>query len=56
MNNKNFFKRVRKGYQDRAAMNPDRIVLLDGTLDIGVLEKQIIDKSIEVIRDKQFIY
>ncbi len=37
-------------------MNPDRIVLLDGTLDIGVLEKQIIDKSIEVIRDKQFIY
>lgn len=56
LNNKNFFKRVRKGYQDRAAMNPDRIVLLDGTLDIGVLEKQIIDKSIEVIRDKQFIY
>lgn len=56
MNNKNFFKRVRKGYQDRAAMNPDRIVLLDGTLDIGVLEKQILDKSIEVIRDKQFNY
>lgn len=56
LNNKNFFKRVRKGYQDRAAMNPDRIVLLDGTLDIGVLEKQILDKSIEVIRDKQFIY
>lgn len=56
MNNKNFFKRVRKGYQDRALMNPNRIVLLDGSLSVDVLEKQIIDKSIEVIRDKQFIY
>lgn len=56
MNNQNFFRRVRKGYQDRALMNPNRIVLLDGSLSVDVLEKQIIDKSIEVIRDKQFIY
>lgn len=54
MNNRSFFKRVRKGYQDRAAMHPERIALLDGRYNIAELEKQILDKSLEVIKGKQF--
>lgn len=52
INNQNFYKRVRKGYQDRALMNPDHIVLLDGKLRVDVIEKQILDKAIEVLKNK----
>ena len=36
-----FYERVRKGYRELAAHEPNRIVLIDGSGDIEEIEKQI---------------
>lgn len=52
LNDKKFYKRIMRGYQDRATMNPDRIVLLNGSADIEVIEKLVLKRAIKAIKDK----
>lgn len=52
LNNKDFFNRVRKGYLSRAAEHPDRIVVIDGELDIYDIEKKVLDHFLDVIKIK----
>ncbi len=50
-----FFKRIRRGYQDRAYMNPDRIILLNGELPRDVIADMVLKKVLQLIKDKNII-
>lgn len=50
-----FFKRIRRGYQDRAYMNPDRIFLLNGELPRDVIADMVLKKVLQIIKDKNII-
>ena len=42
-----FLNRVRKGYQDIAAKDPERVKVLDGTKDIATLHKEICSRTLD---------
>lgn len=50
-----FFKKIRRGYQDRAYMNPDRIILLNGELPRDVIADMVLKKVLQIIKDKNII-
>jgi dTMP kinase len=50
-----FFKKIRRGYQDRAYMNPDRIILLNGELPRDVIADMVLKKVLQLIKDKNII-
>lgn len=48
-----FFERIRKGYQDQAYMNPNRIILLNGNLPRDIIANMVLKKVLQVINDKK---
>lgn len=52
-NDKNFFNRVRRGYQERAITNPrNNIILLNGEISVEELEQTIFNNVLKRIKNK----
>jgi len=47
-----FHRRVREGYLELSRENPERFTVLDGAVSAASLDKQILQRALEVIRDR----
>lgn len=56
LNNDEFFKRIRMGYQDRAALYPERIVLIDGEDSIDNIQSKIFNNVLKAIKTKKLFH